>query len=420
MKGLSIKPASPTAPDEAHFVEPEFVEPTPAPSIYKDRYYPELSEGSIAAKVLAELWSGSAAVVVASPPGGGKTHLATTVASHLAGRAKMRIAIANACPVTMLGKSNSDKPIELADDIEYVSRPTNLSDGVVVATAAKWEWVQATNWKADLLIVDEAWQLMFRHLVSLAAMAPQLLLVGDSGQIGPVVTGNIERWAFQAISPAMPAPEGLLLARGDDVVMFHIPATRRLGPETTELIAPFYPTMSFNSERAPRHIEIGGEVLPEVSTISVDGVTDAADPAMAQAVAQRVVDLFAGFEVTEEGRAPLGPNDVAVVCAHVRQVSAVKAILGADYPDVVVETADRVQGLEWPAVVVWDPLAGVGALSGFDADPGRLCVMLSRHRAHATLVTEPGIAPAILGLGGDEEIDGLGQQVALRSKLNLL
>jgi len=252
-------------------------------------------------------------------------------------------------------------------------------------------------------------------------MAPQLLLVGDSGQIGPVVTGNIERWAFQSISPAMPAPEGLLLARGDDVVVFHIPATRRLGPVTTDLIAPFYPTMSFTSERIPRHIELDGAILPEVSTISVDGVTDAADPSMARAVADRVIELLGGAEVNgDDEPESLTSSDVAVVCAHVRQVSAVKALLGADYPEIVVETADRVQGLEWPAVVVWDPLAGVGALSGFDADPGRLCVMLSRHRAHATLVTEPGIAPAILGHSGDDEIDGLAQQIALRSKLRLI
>jgi superfamily I DNA and/or RNA helicase len=78
---------------------------------------------------------------------------------------------------------------------------------------------------------------------------------------------------------------------------------------------------------------------------------------------------------------------VAVITPHVEQASAVAARL-ADLPGVLIGTANQAQGLEREAVVVIHPLAGYHDTPAFATDPGRLCVALSRHRAHASIVVD--------------------------------
>jgi superfamily I DNA and/or RNA helicase len=60
----------------------------------------------------------------------------------------------------------------------------------------------------------------------------------------------------------------------------------------------------------------------------------------------------------------------------------------ADLPGVLIGTANQAQGLEREAVVVLHPLAGYREAPAFATDPGRLCVALSRHRAHATVICD--------------------------------
>src|SRR5262249_40463331 len=60
----------------------------------------------------------------------------------------------------------------------------------------------------------------------------------------------------------------------------------------------------------------------------------------------------------------------------------------ADFPGVLIGTANQAQGLEREVVVVIHPLAGYRELPAFATDHGRLCVALSRHRAHATVIVD--------------------------------
>jgi hypothetical protein len=78
---------------------------------------------------------------------------------------------------------------------------------------------------------------------------------------------------------------------------------------------------------------------------------------------------------------------LAVTTPHVEHATAVAAQL-ADLPDVLIGTANQAQGLEREAVVVIHSLAGYREAPVFATDPGRLCVALSRHRAHATIVVD--------------------------------
>jgi hypothetical protein len=81
------------------------------------------------------------------------------------------------------------------------------------------------------------------------------------------------------------------------------------------------------------------------------------------------------------------------------------------HTDVVVETANKLQGLEFDLVIAWHPLAGLPDPDEFHLDAGRLCVLLTRHR-HACIVVGrasdrmlldsiPPPAPAYLGYDPD-------------------
>lgn len=83
-----------------------------------------------------------------------------------------------------------------------------------------------------------------------------------------------------------------------------------------------------------------------------------------------------------------------MVAAHVSQAAAVRALL-ADLPDVLVGTANQLQGMERPAAVVLHPLAGYRDPNAFGTDLGRACVMLTRHRAHLAVITDAA-TPAVL------------------------
>jgi len=391
------------APAGSHPSTPRPAETSARPG----RFLPPVPDGEVGAKVLAAAWAGDPAIVVASPPGAGKTGLITLLAAHLGARAKLRVAVAvqtnpqaldvtnriakatNACPVTLLTRSGARRPRGLAPDVEHTSAPKGLSDGVVVATAARWEWI--SGWNADVLLVDEAWQMTWATLGALASLAPQFVLVGDPGQIAPVVAADTTRWVAHPAGPHRPAPDALRAMYADAVSSFALPVTRRLGETTTAVVSRFY-EFGFRSVRGPSVVSVDGTPLPElvVQTVrSIGGPDDGAVCEEAASLARRLVSH--GVVTDGDGSRPLGERDVAVVCAHVAQAVAVQSRL-ADLRGVAVDTAERHQGLEYQAVIAVDPLVGKAVLGEFDLDAGRLCVMLSRHRSHLTFVTRPDVA----------------------------
>ena len=83
---------------------------------------------------------------------------------------------------------------------------------------------------------------------------------------------------------------------------------------------------------------------------------------------------------------------------------------------VLVETANRLQGLEFQFTIVWHPLSGLVEADPFHLDPGRLCVLLTRHRHGCVVVGRSGDralldalpppTPAFLGDDPDPVLDG--------------
>ena len=150
------------------------------------------------------------------------------------------------------------------------------------------------------------------------------------------------------------------------------------------------------------------------------GICLAADPQLIDAtvgVVERVLDRRPTISCERFGAGELRDERVAVAVSHRDQVSCARSALDAlGLTDVVVDTANRLQGLEFDFVVAIHPLAGLAEADPFHLDPGRLCVMLTRHR-HACVVIGrssdeellsgvPPATPAYLGWESDPVLDG--------------
>ena len=392
--------------------------PAPAPAAAPAWRAQAIMDDPSTAGVLHSAWSGDPAVVVPSPPGAGKTRLVALLAATLADRAGLRVGIA---------AQTRDQATEIARRLSALTgtarliwsakgTPPNLTGspvavvtgravrfppsggGVLVATTARWTYANPSNLGCDVMIVDEAWQATYADLGALGAFAPQVVCVGDPGQIAPVVTGQTRRWANSPTGPHLPAPDALLAAHREAVSVVTLRHTWRLGPATTTLIQPtFYPALPFTSKRPPEHLTSPhGHLLPEVTHRPVSATSGSGDPALTATCADRARDLLTHTLHTADGSRPLTPKDVAVVCAHVSQAAAVRAML-ADLPDLLVGTANQLQGMERHAAVVLHPLAGYRDPNAFGTDLGRACVMLSRHRAHLSVVTDTATPHVLAG-----------------------
>lgn len=369
------------------------------------------------AGVLYAAWSGDSAIVCPAPPGSGKSRLVVLLAASLAERAGLRVGIAAQTrdqavevtrrlgalghPGTLAWSPSQPTPIGLGSSRAERGHRVRFSPsggGVIVATTARWLVSDPSRLGCDVMIVDEAWQLTFADLGGLGAFAAQVVCVGDPGQIEPVVTGRTDRWRDSATGPHRPAPDALLAAHPDAVSLVKLRHTWRLGPDTTAVVQPvFYPDLPFESRRPDEYLACGpGERLPEIVAHPVPVTAGPCDAALVGTCADLARDLLGRNLVTEQGSRDVGPADLAVVTSHVGQAAAVQALL-ADLPGVLIGTANQLQGLERAAVVALHPLAGYREASGFAANPGRACVMLSRHRAHLALVYDEATPTMLTG-----------------------
>ncbi|OBG14480.1 MULTISPECIES: AAA family ATPase [Mycobacterium avium complex (MAC)] len=414
-------PATANAPAGAPAVTPAL--PTAAP-ITEDWPGRDLLDTPMLARVLLAAWGGDAAVCVPACPGAGKSRLVALLAGALAHRVALRVAVAaqtreQAAELARRIAAVSDraslivsgagkKPV-MVDGIRTVAgrsvRWEHSTGGeILIGTAARWLYVDPNLAGADVLLVDEAWQCTYADLGALGSLARQVICVGDPGQVAPVVTGSTEKWEGQATGPHQPAPAALLAAHGDAITMHELTNSWRLGPQTCALLSQhFYPQMPFTSRRPDETvIAPDGTVLPEIVSRPTEALNGPTDRALLTALAERVRELtwhdYRRGGVCEA----LTARDIAVVVPHVAQAGAVRALL-ADMPDVLVGTVNALQGLERPAVVALHPMAGYRNAESFALDAGRMCVTLSRHRAHLTILTDPATAPVLDAAADDPQ-----------------
>jgi AAA domain len=333
----------------------------------------ELMDSPMLARILLAVWRADPAVCVPACPGAGKSRLVTLLSAALAHRAGLRVAVA---------AQTREQALELAQRITAVSdraslivssaqrrrgapslgvptvggrdvRWTHTSGGeILIGTVARWLYIDPAKASADVLLVDEAWQCTYGDLGALGALATQVACVGDNGQIAPVVTGSAARWEGKASGPHQPAPAALVATYGDAITVHELTNSWRLGPRTCALLSEhFYPAMPFTSRRPDASvIDPSGATLPEISCRMVPARHGPNDPTLLDAVAARVRELTWHHYRHGGVTTALTGADIAVVVPHVAQAGAVRALLNG-LPEVLVGTANSLQGLERPAVV---------------------------------------------------------------------
>ncbi|WP_405919543.1 AAA family ATPase [Streptomyces longwoodensis] len=397
----------------------------------------EVDPGTAAARataaILRDTLHGDArGVVVDSPPGAGKSTLVVRTALELAeaGRSLMVVAQTNAqvddlvlrlaekspeLPVGRLHSSDADPYDKALDDLPQVRKSAKAGDlaglPVVISTAAKWAHVKVDEpWRHA--IVDEAYQMRSDGLLAVAGLFERALFVGDPGQLDPFAIVGSEQWAGLSYDPSASAVT-TLLAHNPGLPQHRLPVSWRLPASAARLVSDaFYPYTRFRSGTGHGDRRLSFAVPSDGS--GPDRVIDEAaesgwgllelparhtprtDPEAVRAVAAVVRRLLdrGGASTSERSPepAPLTADRVAVGTAHRDQAAAVRAALAElGVRDVTVDTANRLQGMEFDVTVVLHPLSGRPDATAFHLETGRLCVLASRHRHACIVVCRAGV-----------------------------
>lgn len=373
------------------------------------------------------LSEGGKVAVIKAPPGSGKTYTLIQVLSTLVAEG-MRISVAaqtnsqanDIClrwskdhPEIRVARFSSKglrTPNDFPSSVVWVSDKKELPQGpgITVGTTAKWSLTDLTE-PYDLLAIDEAWQMSWAELMQCAVVSEKFLMIGDPGQIPPVVPIDVRRWETSPRAPHEAAPEVVLREPSLQAVRFvgSLPACRRLPNESVDFVKPFY-DFDFEAYVAAgeRGLELSndwGDALavgrPLALTIPTPehGPPIEVDFEIAEATASVVAELLGGRCILRlsDGRRPLVPADIGVTSSHRVMNSALSAALGGSAKQIRVDTPERWQGLERPVMIAVHPLSGVADPSAFDLETGRLCVMASRHQAGLIMLTRDHVGETL-------------------------
>lgn len=401
------------------------------------------------------LSEGGRLAVVKAPPGSGKTYTLIEVLSALVeGGARVAVAAQTnsqaddicrrfardhpGVAVARFASGSHPRPADLPALVGWVTAKDRLPTGpsVTIGTTAKWSLTDLAA-PYDLLAVDEAWQMSWADLMQCATVSARFLMIGDPGQIPPVVTIDTRRWETSPRAPHVAAPQVVLSEPALERVRFvgSLPACRRLPHEGVSFVKPFYdfdfvayaPAGESGIELPDGHpwatpLGSGRPLALTIPTPS-HGPPIEVDEQLAAAAAAVVRELFdAGATLRLAGETrPLAAGDIGLTSSHRVMNSALTAALGASANDVRVDTPERWQGLERPVMIAVHPLSGVTDPSAFDLETGRLCVMASRHQAGLILLTRDHIGetlrnyvPAAGQAPGRPDVVGRGHDAHLR------
>lgn len=386
----------------------------------------QLPEHPLIAEAVAALRGEQKVYLVKAPPGSGKTTLLLGVLRALQGKRRLAVATQtnsqadDLCqrwirhglgPITRL-VSKSDETVR-PDAIQVCNGADDLPHGpcIVVGNTKKWAWTQDIE-PFDVLFVDEAWQMPWADFLTLPHVAGNFMLIGDPGQIQPIVTVDTSRWEIAPVPPHRPAPE-VLLARQIGICGA-INCTYRLPHDTADLVRGFYDfPFAAMAKQGDRKLVVdpkgGGRIADliartrDVSIVAATrgmpahGTVPDDDPEIALDVA-RVVDHLLrckGHLEIDGDRQPLDLDSIGIVATHRVMLSSIRDQLPAAARSIQIETPERWQGLEKPVMIAVHPLSSTTNPSAFDLATGRLCVMASRHKAALFVVSRSHVAETL-------------------------
>jgi AAA domain len=409
---------------------------------------------------------GPRGAVVTAPAGAGKSYLISTAVDQARLR-ELRVAVAaptneqafglvrtiaylhcagGVRSVTFVPASTVSLPDAVRElpGVQEMRAKDARSEPLIVGTLSKLgdAFTRGDLGSFDLLLVDESYQADSAKYYATAGLAPVHLLVGDGGQISPFAAiDDPGRWRGLPEDPLQTAV-GVLRRNHPGTPVYGLPITRRLDGRAVRIARLFYPDLPFAAAVLPgvRELRLARKPTDDPHLRRLDGVLYVAaregwahvelprapvlqaDPKTVEVLATLVRRLFDRCPEVRCERQPhpgaLRPEQVAVGVAHNDQKDFVRLALGArGLGGVMVETANKLQGLEFEVVFVWHPLAGLPEADGFHLDPGRLCVLLTRHRQACVVVSRvgdheliedqpPPPTPAYLGWDPDPVLDG--------------
>jgi hypothetical protein len=377
-------------------------------------------------------------VAVAAPTNEQAFGLVRTIALLHCGRSGQVVTFVPARDVSLPGA------IRQMPGVQERDASTASRESLIVGTLSKLGDAFARGSLApfDVLLIDESYQADAGKYYAVGDLAPVHLLVGDGGQISPFST--IEdpcRWRGLPEDPLQTAV-GVLRRNHTGTAVHGLPITRRLDARAVRVARLFYPDLVFAPAALPgvRELRLRRVPATEARLRKLDAALDVAaregwahaempraavlqaDPEAVDLLALLVRRLFDRDPNVRCERQPsltrLRPEQVAVGVSHNDQKDFLRVALDAfGLGGVVVETANKLQGLEFEVVFVWHPLAGLPEADGFHLDPGRLCVLLTRHRQACVVVGRVGdrglledqVPPptaAYLGWDPDPVLDG--------------
>jgi hypothetical protein len=272
----------------------------------------------------------------------------------------------------------------------------------------------------DALVMDESFQANAGRYFGIADIAPKHLLVGDRGQIHPFTTVAAGmQWKGLPEDPLQTAFD-VLHANHPTTPAHRFPITRRLDGRGAAIAKFFYADDHvFGAAVADgvREIKLGRAItcdprdrtLDEGLSLSAETgwaylelparQTLVCDPDTAQVIVDLVARLRARAPRLTCERHPKGTDllatRIAIGVSHNDQKAMIRTLLdSAGLGGVVVDTANKLQGLEFDFSICWHPMAGLDEADEFHLESGRMCVMCTRHR-HACI---------IIGRAGDREL----------------
>lgn len=204
--------------------------------------------------------------------------------------------------------------------------------------------------------------------------------MGDRGQLAPFSTApEGHRWRGLDEDPLLTAVEVVQRNHADRTSTHKLPITRRLDPRGAQIAKSFYPGHHFEAavRNGIRELQLSGRRRTHSDDIlrfaaregwahlELDGLAlSLADPQTIEVILQLVRDLFSRKPTVRCERQveprPLEHGDVAIAVSHNDQKNLLRAVLDdAGFENVVVNTANKLQGLTYEVVIAWHPLAGL-------------------------------------------------------------
>ena len=375
--------------------------------------------------------------VVKAPPGSGKSYnLVQSLAAVVDSGRRVVVAaqtnnqvddlctqIAEAYPHTTIVRFSSTRyQGDLPANVQVITRRDSLPVGpsLVVATVSKWA-ITDDDQSYDVVFVDEAWQMTWADLLTLRDVAPRFVLIGDPGQIPPVVAIEVDRWEVSPVAPHRPAPDVILGNPELRAVTteLYLDTCWRLPYDSVELVRGFY-DFHFDARalpgerylRATRPLDLSSPIDRAIATVRdsstvvlthpshTDGAVVDPDTELAEVIASlaaRLLDLRCEYSARPEERdrpVTLEPSDIGITSTHNLMNSAIERALPAHLRGeggIRVTTPERWQGLQRPVMIAVHPLSGIRTPTSFDLETGRLCVMASRHRSACFFVTRDNV-----------------------------